>query len=197
MATTRRVGRAWLAAGAGAVLGIGGVLLAGQATDEASGQSARPVTVSAQQLAVNQRISQAAVRRANESLKLLGPVRPVPRTPAKPLGWRAADLSPDLRERQPRWAVVAPDGTLARGRGATAAARTAFGRYRVAFDRSVVACAVSATIAVVAPGDTVLFDRVPTLGIDPADPAVVTVRIFQASNPANSEDAPFHLTVMC
>lgn len=46
------------------------------------------------------------------------------------------------------------------------------------------------------PSEFVLVDRVPTLGLDPAAPDVVTVRTFQASNPASSEDAPFHLTVL-
>jgi hypothetical protein len=194
---TRRSRGAWLAVGAGVALGIGGVVVAGHATQEATGQSAAGVRVSAEQLAINQRISQAAVRRANESLRLLGPIRPRTGQPGKPLGWRSQDLSEGLREGQPRWAVVGGDGTLARQKGATAVVRTQFGRYRVTFDRSVAACALSATVAVVAPEDPVLFDRVPTLGVDPADPAVVTVRIFQASNPAVSEDAPFHLTVLC
>lgn len=63
--------------------------------------------------------------------------------------------------------------------------------------RSVGACARSATIAVSDPSQTPLIDRVPTLGAAPAEPAVVTVRIFQASNRGNAEDAHFHLTVVC
>lgn len=192
-----RSGRVWAALALGVAALGGGAVLADRVTDEASGQSRAPVTVSAGQLQINQRISQAAVRRANEGLTLLAPVRARPGVPAASRGWRRQDLAEDLRESQPRWAVVAGDGTLARSRGAVAAARTAFGRYRVSFDRSVASCALSATIAVVAAPDTVLVDRVPTLGIDPADPAVVTVRIYQASNPGNSEDAPFHLTLIC
>jgi hypothetical protein len=171
-----------LALGAGVVLGLGAAIVAGQMTGQAGGQagsSASGVTVSARQLLINQRISQAAIRRSNTALQRLDAVEP------------------RVSAAEPRWAVVTGAGALTRARGATAATRTAFGRYRVTFDRSVVACALSATIAVTDPSEFVLVDRVPTLGLDPAAPDVVTVRIYQASNPANSEDAPFHLTVLC
>ncbi len=189
--------RWWTALALGAAGVGGGVVVADVMTGEATGQSRGAVGVSAEQLRINQRISQAAVRRSNEGLALLAPLRAQPGAPSSGRGWRRQDLAEDLRESQPRWAVVTADGALARSRGAVAAARTAFGRYRVTFERGVASCALSATIAVAAASDTVLVDRVPTLGIDPADPAVVTVRIYQASNPGNSEDAPFHLTMVC
>ena len=209
MPTTSRPRRAWLAVAAGAAVAVVATAVALDTGTDAVAQPrpAAGVTLSAGQLLINQRISQAAVRRSNESLRLLDPVRPNANQPAKVLGWRSADLrdgavttsklSEGLREGQPRWVVVAADGSLARQRGATAATRTAFGRYRVTFDRDVTLCALSATIAVVEPTGTVLIDRVPTLGIDPAAPNTVTVRIYQASNPGNSEDAPFHITVLC
>jgi hypothetical protein len=67
------MGRTWttgIAVGAAAVAGLAGAMAAG-------GQQADPAefTLSTQQLRINQRISQAAVRRSNESLGLLAPVR--------------------------------------------------------------------------------------------------------------------------
>jgi hypothetical protein len=171
-----------LALGAGVMLGVGAAIVAGQMTGQAGGQggtSTSGVTVSARQLLINQRISQAAIRRSNQSLQ------------------RLDALEPRVAAAEPRWAVVTGAGVLSRARGATAATRTAFGRYRGTFDRSVASCALSATIAVTDPSEFVLVVRVPTLGLDPAAPDVVTVRIYQASNPGNSEDAPFHLTVLC
>lgn len=134
--------RGWLAIGAGVVLGMGGAVVAGQVTDQANAQSsahASGVTLSAGQLLINQRISQAAVRRSNESLQMLDPIRANPNKPTKVLGWRTNDLldaavttakladaavtsaklapnavtatqlSPELREGQARWAVVNGD----------------------------------------------------------------------------------------
>ncbi len=55
-------------------LGLGSMVAVDAATQEASAQASK-FRVSAEQLRINQRISQAAVRRSNESLNLLGPVR--------------------------------------------------------------------------------------------------------------------------
>ena len=63
----------WIGVTAGTVLGLGGVLVAEQATTEARAQS---FSVTPGQLQINQRISQAAVRRSNESPE---PARPRPR----------------------------------------------------------------------------------------------------------------------
>ena len=56
-------GRWWIGVAAGVALGLGAVVAADVATDEASAQSR--FVVSAEQLRINQRISQAAVRRVN------------------------------------------------------------------------------------------------------------------------------------
>jgi hypothetical protein len=55
-----------------------------------SADAAGPVRVTATQLKINQRISQAAVRRSNEALALLDPIRP--NRPGKALGWASANL---------------------------------------------------------------------------------------------------------
>jgi hypothetical protein len=103
------------AAACGVVLGLGGIVAMDAATELADAQA--EFTVSASQLRINQRISQAAVRRSNEALGLLGPVRPAESTDRKPVnpfasvargsGWPAAaladgavtstKLSPELR----------------------------------------------------------------------------------------------------
>jgi hypothetical protein len=200
--------RGWLAIGAGVVIGMGGSVVAGQLTGTASAQSASAsgVTLSAQQLLINQRISQAAVRRSNESLRLLDPIRPNSNQPNKVLGWRTDDLrndavtsaklTPGLREGQPRWAVV--DGTTgerARHKNATASARVAAGQYSVTWDRDISACAVHATVG--ATGTTPPpVDRSLTTWTDPANPNVVRVRAVDI--PAGTDqDTPFHLTVLC
>jgi hypothetical protein len=58
---------------AGIALGLGAVLAIEAATEDASAQSG--FTVSAGQLQINQKISQAAVRRSNRSLNYLAPIR--------------------------------------------------------------------------------------------------------------------------
>ena len=73
-------GRWWIGVAAGMVLGLGAVVAVQAWTGEASAQSG--FTVSAEQLRINQRISQAAVNRSNEALNLLDPVRKwAPATP--------------------------------------------------------------------------------------------------------------------
>lgn len=134
------------------------------------------------QVVITQRIARAAVRRSNEARRRAA---------------RALATAQPLPARVPRTAVVGADGSLVRGWGAVSASRTGFGRYTVTFAESVAACALSATVAVANPGDPVLIDRLPTLGVDPADPRSVTVRIQVVSMPANAEDAPFHLAAFC
>jgi hypothetical protein len=58
---------------AGILLGLGTVTAIEAATDQASAQAG--FTVSAAQLQINQKISQAAVRRSNRSLNYLAPIR--------------------------------------------------------------------------------------------------------------------------
>jgi hypothetical protein len=199
-------GRWWIGVAAGVALGLGTVAAVDSITGEASAQTAK-FTVSPEQLRINQRISQAAVRRSNESLDLLDPIRREPRVPTKVLGWRTQDLrdgavteaklTASVREAQPRWAVVtAGTGALSRAKGATAAAKLPDpGLYTVTFDRDVSACAVQATIA--DPGTTAL-----TTGGEvgawrsASDPKVVTVRTGDSTGAAVNA-LPFHLTVLC
>ena len=198
-------GRWWIGVAAGVALGLGTLVAVDAATQDAAAQATFRVTP--EQLRINQRISQAAVRRSNESLQLLAPIRRLPNQPNQVLGWRTQDirdsavtapkLAESLREGQPRWAVVAAGAsTLARAKGATAAAKLAdVGLYTVTFDRDVSACALQATIA--DPGTTAL-----TTGGEigawrsASDPKIVTVRTADSTG-AVTNALPFHLTVLC
>lgn len=196
-------GRWWIGVAAGMVLGLGAVVAVQASTGEASAQSG--FTVSAEQLRINQRISQAAVNRSNEALNLLDPVRKSGPTDTAP-GWGTTQIADNavtrtkldstLREGQPRWAVVAATtGNLVRGKNAVSAAKLADpGLYTVTFDRDISACAMEATI-----GDG---------GTDPAplgeisvwrsatDPKVATVHTGSSAG-ADANNLPFHLTVLC
>jgi hypothetical protein len=82
--------RWWVGVAAGVALGLGSLVAVEAATDDASAQ--RGFTVTPAQLKINQRISQAAVRRSNEGLRLLDPIRSERGQPNKVLGWRTQDL---------------------------------------------------------------------------------------------------------
>lgn len=200
-----RTQRWWMGLAAGTVLGLGGVIVAEQIDAPANAA----VRLSPAEL-INQRISQAAVRRSNESLRLLDPVRKSGALDDAP-GWgtpelrdggvSAAKLEAAVRERLPRWAVVAAGtGALVRGQGAVSSAKSAaVGRYTVTFDRDVSACAYQVTVA---PGGT---DPVP-VGQASAwrsadDAKTVTVRLAEddatTGVPADSNALPFHLQVNC
>lgn len=143
----------WVGATVGMAVGLAGVAIADQATRPAE---AATFQVTPAQLQINQRISQAAVRRSNEALDLLDPVRKSGARDDAP-GWGTAQikdgavstakLDTATRERLPRWAVVAAtSGSLVRGHGATTSAKSADpGMYTVTFDRDVSACSIQAT----------------------------------------------------
>jgi len=194
----------WVGVSLGTALGLGGVVAVEAATDEASAQSG--FTVSAEQLRINQRISQAAVRRSNEALDLLDPVRKSGASDDAP-GWgttqirdgavTSAKLDTATRERLPRWAVVAATtGSLTRGQGATTSAKLADpGLYTVTFDRDVSACALQATIG---DGGTTPLTTGGEIGVwrSVTDAKVVTVRTADSAGSAVNT-LPFHVTVLC
>jgi len=208
-------GRWWIGVAAGVALGLGTVVAVDATTEDASAQA--NFRVSPEQLRINQRISQAAVRRSNESLQLLDPIRRVQNQPQKVLGWRTQDLRDNavtpgklaepLREGQPRWAVVAAgSGALTRAKGATTSAKLATdGFYTVTFDRDISACSIQATIAdggtAVTPVGQVSAWR------SPAAPNTVTVRTAldapevagddTSGVPEDTNTLPFHVAVLC
>ena len=193
----------WVGATVGMAVGLAGVAIADQATQPAE---AATITVSAGQLQINQRISQAAVRRSNEALALLDPVRKSGASDDAP-GWGTAQirdgavttakLDTATRERLPRWAVVAAtSGSLTRGQGAVSSAKsTDPGIYTVTFDRDVTACALQA-----GPGSggttPITTDDVYTAWRSATDAKVVTVRTADPGNaPVNT--LPFTVSILC
>jgi hypothetical protein len=166
-------GRWWVGTAAGVALGLGAVIAVEGATGQAD--AARPVTVSAQQLTINQRISQAAVKRSNDALKQLGTI-----TPQIPL-----------------FAVSsgAVGSNLVRGRGATSAQRIDDGNYRVKFDRNIAACSWTGTASADAPpvSDAVTV-RIALDTTDAGRTQLVVRTSNAAGQPANS---PFHIQVVC
>jgi hypothetical protein len=201
--------RWWVGVAAGVALGLGVVVAVDAGTDDASAQGG--FRVSAEQLRINQRISQAAVRRSNQSLDLLDPITRQPKIPNKVLGWRTqdlrdgvitsakiangsvveADLATALAGRLPAWAVVNEDGTLARSSGGITSTRTGDGAYRVDLNRNVGQCAWIATQVVTSAAD------IGDVGaaIDPVDSQRLVVFTTDEMNAAADRD--FNLQVTC
>ena len=202
-------GRWWIGVAAGMVLGLGAVIAVQASTGEASAQSG--FTVSAEQLRINQRISQAAVNRSNEALNLLDPVRKSGPTDTAP-GWGTTQIADNavtrtkldstLREGQPRWAVVAATtGNLVRGKNAVSSAKLVDpGLYTVTFDRDISACAMEATIG---DGGTDRGDPRARSACGAAPPTPRsrrcrrTCRLERRAVSEPTNDRPFHLTVLC
>ena len=193
----------WVGATVGMAVGLAGVAIADQATQPAEAASFQ---VTPGQLQINQRISQAAVRRSNEALDLLDPIRKSGAQDDAP-GWgtaqirdgaiTAAKLDTAARQRLPRWAVVAAtSGNLVRGQGAVSSAKTTDpGIYTVTWDRDVSACSIQATQG---DGGTtpITTDAVVTAWRSATDAKVVTVRTADGANTAQN-GIPFTVSVLC
>ena len=201
--------RWWVGVAAGVALGLGTVVAVEAATEDASAQGGFAVT--AEQLRTNQRVSIAAVRRSNESLQLLDPIRRQPKLPHKVIGWRSQDLrdgsvtgakivngavsetklSSSLSGRLPAWAVVGANGALARSSGGITSQRTGEGAYRVDLNRNVGQCAWTATIVTSSAAD--LGDI--GAAIDPVDSERLVVLTTDNANAA--ADRAFNLQLTC
>jgi hypothetical protein len=157
----------------GVALGLGAVVALEASTNEASAQ--RPVIVSAQQLKINQRISQAAVRRVNQAQK---------------------DIAA-LGAAAPLLAVSngAVGSNLVRGRGAVTSQRIDDGNYRVKFSRNVSTCSWSATLTSEAP--PVPDAASIRLALDTTDAA--RTQLVVRTNAANGQpvNSGFHVEVFC
>ena len=201
--------RWWAGVAAGVVLGLAVVVGVEAGTDDASAQGGFAAT--AEQLRTNQRISIAAVRRSNEALNLLDPIRRQPKLPQKVLGWRTQDLrdgavstakiangavsdaklASSVTSRLPAWAVVNAGGSLARSSGGVSSSRTSAGLYRVDFNRAVGTCAWTGTQVATDPAELGPVG----IELDPVDPERLLVR---TTDPAGvAEDRAFGVQVTC
>jgi hypothetical protein len=211
----------WVPAVAGAVVAVAIGFGISQGVENAD--AASRVTVTPEQLLINQRISQAGVRRSNQALQLLSPLITQPGQSA-PAGWpttaiannavtsakiaqgtiTAQDLAPQLQTQiSNMFAVVAgaaPPGatTIVRNSGATGVTRVSAGVYSVTFSAPVANCAYVAT-----PGDPGTASAVPPLATAVSglggNPNGVIVKIARISGTSAGEpvDTSFHLAVIC
>ncbi len=166
-------GRWWIGVTAGVALGLGGLVAVEAATDEASAQ--RPVAVTAQQLKINQKISQAAVKRSNDALTRIGAIEAHPTLFAVSSG--------------------AVGSNLVRGNGAVSSQRVDEGNYRVKFTRDISACSwtgIPATDAPPVPDATSV-----RIALDTTD-AARTQLVVRTANPAGAPlNSAFHIQVIC
>jgi hypothetical protein len=155
------------------VLGLGAVVGLEAATDDASAQ--RPVAVTAQQLKVNQRISQAAVRRSNQNRARLN----------------------KIGLQLPLWAVSsgAAGSNLLRGDGAVSSQRITAGNYRVRFVRDVSACTWSATPAT--DGASLPDGFSARVALDTTEPAKTQLVVRTNAADGSPADSGFHVQVFC
>jgi hypothetical protein len=166
-------GRWWIGVGAGLVLGLGVVLAIEAATDEASAQ--RPVAVTAQQLKINQRISQAAVKRSNDANRRVTAIEAHPTFFAVSSG--------------------AVGSNLVRGNGAVSSQRVDEGNYRVKFAREVATCSWTGTPATDAPP---VPDGVSVrIALDTTDTGRTQLVVRTAAANGNPVNAGFHIQVIC
>jgi hypothetical protein len=166
-------GRWWVGVTAGVAVGLAAVIGVEAATDTASAQ--RPVIVSAQQLKINQRISQAAVKRVNQAQR---------------------DIAA-LGAAAPMYAVSngAIGSNLIRGRGAVSSQRIDDGNYRVKFVKNIAACTWSATLAADAP--PVPDAATIKLALDTTDVARTQLVVRTLGPGGAGINAGFHVQVFC
>jgi hypothetical protein len=168
-------GRWWIGVTAGVVLGIGGIAAFEATTGTAD--AARPVAVTAQQLTINQRISQAAVRRSNTSLKEIA----------------------TLKSQVPLFAVssgaVGSDLVRGTGRGALSAQRIDDGNYRVRFDRNISACSWTGTgTADATPVPPILSVRI---ALDTTDSTRQQLVVRTSAGDGTPANGGFSIQVVC
>ena len=113
--------------------------------------------------------------------------------PAGPQGAPGEDGEPG-EDATRLWAVVAADGSLVRGRGATGARRAATGSFEVTFDTAVAACAYLGVVGATDGAATPPTGQI-TVGGSAAGDSVVLVETETSSG--SNADRPFHLAVLC
>jgi hypothetical protein len=197
----------------GVVVGLGVVVAVGAGSHPDNAEAAA-FTVSPQQLQINQKISQAAVRRSNQSLNYLAPIRtaqsdaaddgnngvkPLSSIPGAGNGWAVTQLAPGQRQ---FWANVSPTGAVtaqsgpSSGDGSFTATRSGAGNYVVDFKTNVTACSWDASPVFPAGGTAQPFFVV-ARGVA-NQPTQVNVRVFSAqASPPTASDSNVSVQVLC
>ncbi len=168
-------GRWWMGVAAGVAAGLAGIAAVEAATGDAAAQRSE-VRLTKEQLVINQRISQAAVRRSNEALRRI-----------EAAGTPVAGL----------WAVssgVAGTSNLLRGRGATASQRVGRGDQRVTFAADISGCSWTGTPTGDGPLPPAAFVRIALDTTDPGRTRLI-VRTLRANN--ERVDSGFSVLVAC
>jgi hypothetical protein len=94
------------------------------------------------------------------------------------------------------WAVVASNGTLVRGAGATGASKPATGTYVVTFSRDISACSYTATSLDTASGSSAIYARVEVGAANGLTASQVRVGLINTST-ATLSDFGFSLQLRC
>lgn len=168
-------GRWWIGVTAGVAIGLASVIAVEGSTGDASAARPVTVTVTAQQLKINQKISQAAVKRGNTAITRLNA------------------LAPQI----PLFAVSngAVGSNLVRGRGAISAQRIDDGNYRVKFDRNISACSwVGTASSDVPPVADIVTLRI---ALDTTDAARTQIVVRTANSAGVAVSSPFQIQVVC
>lgn len=170
----RRMGW-WLAVPVGIALGLALAIGLDRAAEPAAGQAGRSgVTVSAEQLRINQRISQAAVKRSNRANTRLDQLKPAATGPAGPVG-PAGPAGPGAARIAFSAAAGAPAQTILEMAGVTISSVCEVGAGGETVLTNRAAIAQAATVAGTSSIDS---------GTDPSSPGPTFVVNFQVALPA-------------
>jgi hypothetical protein len=104
-------------------------------------------------------------------------------------------LKPGIPKTQAMFAVVNPDGTLARGSGVASSRHVSTGRYDVRFKRGVRKCGYAATIGGAGSSGTPAPGFVTVVGRNGAKTGIWVATT--ATDGTTATDYGFHLTVTC